>query len=151
MASNISADLIWEVTHNYSSSLVKRKQSGGVQFSRHPLNLRNQYTRKYEGAVADKAIGVQAGDNGGVTLLTKKDNKAHAPSSHIQSSTFGSGRSSRKTYSAIVNSTAKHGYRPDLRKDAVARASAIRKSQKPVKEDKPAKLRGAKARAAEAS
>lgn len=57
--------------------------------------------------------------------------------------------STPRTYSGIVNSTTKRGYRPDLRKDAVARASAIRKSQKPVKEDKPAKLRGAKARAAE--
>jgi len=53
-----------------------------------------------------------------------------------------------RTYSAIVNSTTKRSYRPDLRREAVARASAIRKSQKPVKDDKPAKLRGAKAKAA---
>jgi large subunit ribosomal protein L28e len=52
-----------------------------------------------------------------------------------------------RTYSAIVNSTTKRGYRPDLRKDAVARASALRKSQKPVKEDKPTKVRGKKAQA----
>jgi large subunit ribosomal protein L28e len=54
----------------------------------------------------------------------------------------------RRTYSAIVNSTTKRNYRPDLRQDAVAKASAIRKSQKPVKESKPAKARGAKAQAA---
>lgn len=29
-----------------SSTLVKRKQAGGVQFSRDKLNLRNQYRRK---------------------------------------------------------------------------------------------------------
>ena len=56
----------------------------------------------------------------------------------------------RRTYSAIVNSTTKRNYRPDLRKDAVARASAIRKSQKPVKADKPSKPRGVKAKAAAA-
>lgn len=50
-----------------------------------------------------------------------------------------------RTYSAIVNSTVKRNYRADLRQDAVARASAIRKSQKPVKADKPSKLRGVKA------
>lgn len=55
-----------------------------------------------------------------------------------------------RTYANIINSTAGRNYRMDLRKDAVARASAIRKSQKPVKEDKPAKVRGAKARNAEA-
>jgi large subunit ribosomal protein L28e len=53
-----------------------------------------------------------------------------------------------RTYAAIVNSTVKRNYRADLRQDAVARASAIRKSQKPVKADKPSKLRGAKAEAA---
>jgi large subunit ribosomal protein L28e len=56
-----------------------------------------------------------------------------------------------RTYSAIVNSTTKRSYRPDLRRDAVARASAIRKSQKPVKEQKESKPRGAKARAAAAA
>lgn len=49
-----------------------------------------------EADTREQAIGVQASDNGGVTLLTKKADKAHAPSSHIQSSTFGSGRSTRK-------------------------------------------------------
>jgi hypothetical protein len=57
-----------------------------------------------------------------------------------------------RIYSAIVNSTAKRNYRPDLRKDAVARASAIRKAGKPVKASPAQKLRGAKAqKAAEAS
>lgn len=43
----LSSDLIWEVTKQQgSSTLVKRAQSGGVSFSRDPLNLRNQYSRK---------------------------------------------------------------------------------------------------------
>jgi hypothetical protein len=57
----------------------------------------------------------------------------------------------RRTYTSIVNSTTKRNYRPDLRQDAVARASAIRKSQRAVKADKPTKTRGAKAQAATAS
>lgn len=58
----------------------------------------------------------------------------------------------RRLYSAVVNSTAKRNYRPDLRQDAVARASAIRKAAKPVKASPASKLRGAKAlKAAEAS
>jgi large subunit ribosomal protein L28e len=56
-----------------------------------------------------------------------------------------------RTFTAIVNSTTKRNYRPDLRQDAVARASAIRKSQRAVKADKPTKLRGAKAEKAAAS
>jgi hypothetical protein len=56
-----------------------------------------------------------------------------------------------RTFTSIVNSTTKRNYRADLRKDAVARASAIRHSQRPVKADKTTKTRGAKAKAAAAS
>lgn len=42
-----SSDLLWEITKQQgSATLVKRAQSGGLQFSRDPLNLRNQYSRK---------------------------------------------------------------------------------------------------------
>ncbi|KAJ4302727.1 hypothetical protein N0V90_001617 [Kalmusia sp. IMI 367209] len=147
----LSSDLIWEITRGNSSTLVKRTQAGGVQFSRDPLNLTGSYSRKYEGLVDDRAIGVQPGEEGGIVLLTKKAGKGHQPASHIQQSSIPASRSTRKTYSAIVKSTANRNYRTDLRKDAVARASAIRKSQKPVKETKPQKPRGAKAKAAAAS
>jgi large subunit ribosomal protein L28e len=50
----------------------------------------------------------------------------------------------------IANNVAKNGYRADLRQAAVARASAIRKSQKPVKESPEKKLRGSKAKKAAA-
>ncbi len=46
---------------------------------------------------------------------------------------------------------AKSGYRSDLREAAVARASAIRQSQLPVKPDHEVKLRGTKARKAESA
>lgn len=41
-------------TGNQNSFLCKRKQAGGVQFSRDPYNLTNKHTRKYEGFVNDK-------------------------------------------------------------------------------------------------
>ncbi|KAF1933601.1 ribosomal protein L28e [Didymella exigua CBS 183.55] len=150
MAATISHDLAWTVTKGHSATLVKR--ANGVQFSRDPLNLRNIYSRQNEGQIADKAIGVIASENGGVTLLIKKADKHHQPARSTQSTTFSASKGSRKIYSAIVNSTAKRNYRPDLRKDAVARASAIRKAGKPVKASPAQKLRGAKAqKAAEAS
>ena len=52
MAATISHDLAWTVTKGYSATLVKR--ANGVQFSRDPLNLRNVYSRKNEGQIADK-------------------------------------------------------------------------------------------------
>ncbi|KAJ4407324.1 hypothetical protein N0V91_003908 [Didymella pomorum] len=150
MAATISHDLAWTVTKGHSATLVKR--ANGVQFSRDPLNLRNVYSRKNEGQIADKAVGVVSSENGGVTLLVKKADKHHQPARATSTTTFGASKGSRKIYSAIVNSTAKRNYRPDLRKDAVARASAIRKAGKPVKASPAQKLRGAKAqKAAEAS
>ncbi|KAF1915554.1 ribosomal L28e/Mak16, partial [Ampelomyces quisqualis] len=143
MATTISGDLAWEITKGHSATLVKR--ANGVQFSRDPLNLRNIYSRKNEGLVANKAIGVIPGKDGGVTLLVKKSDRHHQPATSTQITTFGPQRSTRKTFASIVNSTTKRNYRPDLRKDAVARASAIRKSQRAVKADKPTKTRGAKA------
>lgn len=55
-----------------------------------------------------------------------------------------------RTYKGIVSSTAKSGYRSDLRAEAVARASAIRLSQTPKKDAPEKKLRGAKAKKAAA-
>lgn len=52
MAATISHDLAWTVTKGHSATLVKR--ANGVQFSRDPLNLRNVYSRKNEGQIADK-------------------------------------------------------------------------------------------------
>jgi large subunit ribosomal protein L28e len=56
-------------------------------------------------------------------------------------------------YVGIVNSTAKKGYRADLRQAAVARASAVRRSQRELtRKEVTRKPRGKKAKkAAEAS
>ncbi|KAK6349725.1 hypothetical protein TWF696_006004 [Orbilia brochopaga] len=135
------ADLLWEITRNNTSFLVKRKTAGGIKLSRDPLNLRNVHSRKHSGAVNDQAIGVVPSDKGGISLLTKKKSGATITHSYKPSKT------SRKSYLHIVNSTAKKGYRPDLRGDAVARASAlIRSYRKPVKQTPEAQPRGAKAK-----
>lgn len=55
-----------------------------------------------------------------------------------------------RIYRGIVNYTAKQNYRADLRQEAVARASAIRQSNRPKKETPENKLRGSKAKAAAA-
>lgn len=51
---NVSSDLLWEVVNGQHSKLLKRKQAGGVRFSRDPLNLTNIHSRKYEGFVNTK-------------------------------------------------------------------------------------------------
>jgi len=53
-----------------------------------------------------------------------------------------------RIYKNIVNSTAKQGYRADLRQESVARASALRLASRPAKDIPEKKTRGAKARKA---
>ena len=53
-----------------------------------------------------------------------------------------------RIYRTIATHVAKNGYRSDLRQEAIARASAIRRSQAPKRETPKTKLRGAKARKA---
>lgn len=55
-----------------------------------------------------------------------------------------------RTYKAVANQAAKAGYRGDLRQAAVARVSAIRRSQKTPKPDAEKKLRGNAAKRAAA-
>ncbi|KAF3925009.1 hypothetical protein AA313_de0203162 [Arthrobotrys entomopaga] len=140
------SDLLWELTRKNTSYLVKRKTGGGVRLSRDPLNLRNVHSRKHSGAVNSQAIGVVPSEKGGISLLTKKKSTG----STITSS-YKPAKTSRKSYHHIVNATAKKGYRPDLREDAIARASALIKSyRKPVKPTKESKPRGSKAKKAAA-
>ncbi|KAH7041128.1 ribosomal L28e/Mak16 [Microdochium trichocladiopsis] len=145
------ADLVWEIVRSQNSYLVKRKSGGGVQFSRDPLNLTNLHSRKYAGFVNDKAIGVVPNEKGGVKVISKKAADVQKPAKCTTSTTFHGGKTSRSTYKAIANQTAKNGYRPDLRAAAVSRASAIRQSQREKKPEPEKKVRGKKAAAAESS
>ncbi|KAF3935498.1 hypothetical protein ABW19_dt0200566 [Dactylella cylindrospora] len=135
------SDLLWELTRNNTSYLVKRKTAGGIKLSRDPLNLRNLHSRKHSGAINGQAIGIVPSEKGGISLLTKKKTGSAITTSYKPSKT------SRKTYLQITNSTTKKGYRPDLREDAIARASALIKSyRKPSKATKETKPRGSKAK-----
>ncbi|KAK2761393.1 hypothetical protein FQN54_001915 [Arachnomyces sp. PD_36] len=145
---NVSSDLVWEIARNQNSFLVKRNSGGGSQFSRDPRNLTNKNSRKHAGFANTKAIGVQASEEGGVTLTSKKADNAHQPGQNVTTTTFGPNTGNRKIYKAVANRAAKNGYRADLRPEAVSRASAIRQSQRPKKDTPENKPRGSKAKKA---
>ncbi|KAH6627675.1 ribosomal L28e protein family-domain-containing protein [Chaetomium tenue] len=146
--SNVSADLIWEISRPSNSYLVKTRTG---QFSRDPLNLTNLHSRKFAGFVNDKALGISANEKGGVQVISKKPASANKPASGLHTVTYGGNKTSRKTYRAVANQAAKNGYRADLRAAAVSRASAIRRSQRAVKPSPEQKLRGNAAKKAAAA
>ncbi|KAJ5753838.1 uncharacterized protein N7511_007991 [Penicillium nucicola] len=150
MASNISNDLVWQIARNQNSYLVKRNSGGGSQFSRDPLNVLNKHSFKYAGFANTKAVGVQGTENG-VAVTTKNPKYPQQPAKNIVTVTYGPSSANRKIYKGVADKTAKHGYRADIREEAVARVSAIRRSQLPKKDAPVQKPRGAKARKAEES
>ncbi|KAI0480359.1 60S ribosomal protein L28 [Xylariaceae sp. FL0804] len=147
----VSSDLIWAITRNNNSYLVKSKQSGGVQFSRDPLNLTNLNARKWAGYANEKAVGVAPSEKGGVKVIRKNAAGTQKPGKSSTEVEHHGGKSTRNIYKSVANSASKNSYRPDLREAAVARVSAIRKSQKEPKPDRETKPRGAKAKEAAAS
>ncbi|KAI4200655.1 MAG: hypothetical protein LQ350_003796 [Teloschistes chrysophthalmus] len=154
----VSSDLIWETCRSNNAYLVKRSSGGGSQFSKDPMNLTNKHSRKYDGFVNTKAVGIQPAEKGGVTLITKKKKHQNRPSANKLAVTWPSSKAgpklvvipvgSKEVYKGIVNYTAKQNYRADLRQEAVARASAIRQAAREKKDKPEKKARGAKAKAA---
>ncbi|KAJ5701573.1 hypothetical protein N7488_009121 [Penicillium malachiteum] len=148
---NVSNELVWQLTRSQNAYLVRRNTGGGSQFSRDPLNLQNKHSLKYAGFANNKAIGVQAAENGGVTVITKKASTPQQPAQTQVAVNYGPKTSTRKIYKGVATLAAKNGYRADIREEAVARVSAIRQSQQAKKETPAKKARGVKAQAAEAS
>ncbi|KAA6407273.1 MAG: 60S ribosomal L28 [Lasallia pustulata] len=95
-----------------------------------------------------QAVGIHPAEKGGVTMVTKKTKHHNRPAANKNEVSWTGNKSGPKIYKGIVNYTAKQGYRADLRQEAVARASAIRRSSQPKKEVPEKKLRGSKAKKA---
>ncbi|ODV60581.1 ribosomal protein L28e [Ascoidea rubescens DSM 1968] len=115
--SNVSNDLIWEITKNQSAFLVKR---GNFTFSKDPLNVTNKNSRTSSGLANDKAVGVSEVDDR-ITLKTRTQKSSNKPSQSVYTQSFKSGKSSRRVALAVSNTV--KGYREDLRVVAVKKAS----------------------------
>ncbi|PRT55126.1 putative 60S ribosomal protein L28e [Wickerhamiella sorbophila] len=120
MSNNVSYDLIWQISRANSSYIVKRKNCGGVQFSREPLNVTGFYTQAASGFANKTAVGVVSSPKG-IKLITKS--AKNSKSAKVSSSTFKHSKDSRKIAAAVSKSTVNH--RDDLLEAAVAKASAL--------------------------
>merc|ERR1712071_413263 len=69
----MSQQVVWSIVRQNHAFLVKSRKSGGVQFSKHPGNLKNKNTLKYSAIANPKPISIQAGKDGkGVVLKCGK-------------------------------------------------------------------------------
>eukprot|EP00735_Rhodelphis_limneticus_P004484 TRINITY_DN16075_c0_g1::TRINITY_DN16075_c0_g1_i1::g.13822::m.13822 TRINITY_DN16075_c0_g1::TRINITY_DN16075_c0_g1_i1::g.13822 ORF type:complete len:149 (+),score=52.77,sp/O82204/RL281_ARATH/42.62/5e-22,Ribosomal_L28e/PF01778.12/5.1e-33,Ribosomal_L24e/PF01246.15/0.063 TRINITY_DN16075_c0_g1_i1:50-448(+) len=117
----MSSELIWQVIRKNNAYLVKRD---GLQLSSEAANLTHQHSYKFSGLANKKAVAITAID-GGCKLSIKKKTASRKPASG--NATQELKRDFRRVARSI--SGALDSYRPDLKKAALAKWSAIYRSQ----------------------
>lgn len=133
----MSSDLVWLLTRNTSSFIVKRN---GVALSREPGNLLNKHSLKFSTVADRKAVSVTASDKKINLSLKKKTVDPSKVSKSVYTVALNKNvRGSAKTVKKVLSS-----YRPDLTNAALARVTRLVAAAKPAKAQKPKKVRGAK-------
>merc|ERR1712088_125520 len=112
----MSQQVVWNIVRNNHAYLVKSRKSGGVQFSKHPGNLKNKNTLKYSGIANAGAIAIQA-DGKGVSLKSGKTKAS-----------WGAHKGQRVTVLKVGNAVGKMN--PALRGAARKRVSALLRAAK---------------------
>jgi hypothetical protein len=104
-----------------------RKSVNGVVMSADPLNLTGRHSYSASGLANDRAVGIrEAADGSGITVTTKRAKNAGKPAKALAVAT--SKKSGRRQLRGLAKMAA--GYRPDLKKAALARLSALAKAQR---------------------
>lgn len=140
-----SSHLNWLIVRDNNAFLLKQRNIK-KPFSKEANNLTNVSSFRYSGLVHSKSIGIlPADDKKGFVLQTRKARKIQKPAQQTVRITFKSGprRSLKKVKNVIKNNR----YRRDLTQAVLRRASAVLRSQRPVKSKGPAKATAVKAKA----
>lgn len=134
-----NSDLLWAITQNNSSYLVKSRTGGGSQFSKDPLNLTGKNSSTHGGFIKAKALGIRKLQDGSIELSAKVTKNADKPNKAVSKTVFKPSKNSRSVAAAVSKAAA--GYRDDLRYEAVVRASALSRSatSKKTYAEKPAR------------
>ncbi|KAJ4717948.1 putative 60S ribosomal protein L28 [Melia azedarach] len=146
----VPGQLIWEIVKKNNCFLVKEfgRGSASVQFSKEPNNLYNLNSFKHSGLANKKTVTIQPGKEQVVVLATTKTKKQNKPAALLHKSVMK--KEFRRMAKAVENQVANNYYRPDLKKAALARLSAVNRSLKVAKSGvkkrnrQPLKIRGRK-------
>uniref|UniRef100_A0A0C9S273 TSA: Wollemia nobilis Ref_Wollemi_Transcript_21711_990 transcribed RNA sequence n=1 Tax=Wollemia nobilis TaxID=56998 RepID=A0A0C9S273_9CONI len=141
----VPGQLIWEIVKKNNSFLSKQNGNGSakVQFSSEPNNLYNLHTYKFSGLANKKTVSIQsAGKDLTVALATTKTKKQKKPADSVNTSVMK--KEFHRMAKAVVNQVADNYYRPDLKRPALARLSAVHKSLRVAKSGGKKKSKGNK-------
>nr|XP_043617259.1 60S ribosomal protein L28-2-like [Erigeron canadensis] len=127
----VPGQLIWEIVKRNNCFLVKEfgNNTQSVQFSKEPNNLYNLNSYKHSGLANKKTVTIQpAGKDQAVLLATSKTKKQGKPASLLHKSVMK--KEFYRMAKAVTNQVVNNYYRPDLKKAALARLSAVNRSLK---------------------
>ncbi|XP_062156964.1 large ribosomal subunit protein eL28y-like [Alnus glutinosa] len=130
----VPGPLIWEMVKKNNSFLVKEfgRGTASVQFSRESNNLYNLNSYKHSGLANKKTVIIQPeGKDRSVLLATTKTKKQNKPAASLHKSVMK--KDFRRMAKALENQVGDNYYRPDLKKAALARLSAVHRSLKVAK------------------
>ncbi|KAG6780388.1 60S ribosomal protein L28-1-like [Populus alba x Populus x berolinensis] len=130
----VPGQLIWEIVKKNNSFLVKQfgRGTASLRFSKESNNLYNLNSYKHSGLANKKTVTIQAGDKDqAVVLATSKTKKQNKPAALFHKSVMK--KEFRRMVKAVENQVEDNYYRPDLKKAALARLSAVHRSLKVAK------------------
>lgn len=123
------------IIRNNNAFLVKKRDIK-KPFSKEPNNVTNLNSYRYNGLVHKKAISVvENPDKKGFTVVVKKAKAGNKPAKNTVRRPFKAG--ARRSLFKVKKLLKANHYRTDLTKATLRRASAILRSQRPIKAKKP--------------
>ncbi|GBP45081.1 60S ribosomal protein L28 [Eumeta japonica] len=132
---SVSPHLSWMIIRNNNAFLVKKRDIK-KPFSKEPNNVTNLNSFRYNGLVHKKTVGVvENPDRKGFTIVYKKAKAANKPAKNTVRCQFKAG--ARRSLFKVKRLLKANHYRTDLTKATLRRASAILRSQRPIKAKKP--------------
>ncbi|CAL5223390.1 g5898 [Coccomyxa viridis] len=120
----VPSQLVWQLVKNYNCFL--HKGLNGSQFSAERGNLYNVNSYKYSGLANEKTLHIEAGDEN-ISVTRSHPKHVNRPAQH-KGQANKKGKNFRNTSRKLSKDVST--YRPDLKKAALARASAVNKSQR---------------------
>ena len=129
--------LVWECIKNNNSFLKKvnghSKRSGTMRFSVEKGNLRSLSSFKHSGLANSKAVGIECTDDNTAVLSLKTASKS---GSTVAVQDIPINKSFKKVVKTIESKTLSNYYRPDLRRDALAKFSKVYQANRYAKDVK---------------
>jgi len=127
--------LVWELVKNNNSFMRKvngrTRRSGSVRFSVERGNLTSRSTYKYSGLANSKTIDISATEDNRATLTIKT--KKASTSAKSGKAEIALNKDFRRVEKTIKSQATDNYYRPDLKSAALAKYTAVYKSNRVAK------------------